>query len=152
MGNMLLAAATSTPSKSSGNAGLSYLIVIVLLGVFYFVIFRPQRRRRQQAASMQNTVEPGANVRTTAGIYGTVVSVDDVDVVVQIAPGVEIRMLRRAIMEVLPDDADNPPSAQSPSPGAEDADRPGGAKDDLGADDVHDDVRSDEKDSGDRNF
>jgi preprotein translocase subunit YajC len=141
MGNMLLAA---TPSKSSGSPALSYLIVIVLLGLFYLVIFRPQRRRRQQAAQMQNAVVPGQSVRTTAGIYGTVVSVDDVDAVVQIAPGVEIRMLRRAIMEVLPDDADGPHS-----PGAEDADSPGGAKDDFGGDD---DARSDERDSGERNF
>jgi preprotein translocase subunit YajC len=149
MGNMLLAA---TPSKSSGSPALSYLIVIVLLGLFYLVIFRPQRRRRQQAAQMQNAVVPGQSVRTTAGIYGTVVSVDDVDAVVQIAPGVEIRMLRRAIMEVLPDDADAPPSAASPSPGAEDADSPGGAKDDFSADGIHDDGRSDGRDSGDRNF
>ena len=33
---------------------------------------------------------PGQRVRTTAGIYGTVISGDDRDVVVEIAPGVEV--------------------------------------------------------------
>jgi len=38
-------------------------------------------------------------------MYGTVVSGDDRDVVIEIAPGVEVTMLRRAVMEVVSDDA-----------------------------------------------
>ena len=36
-------------------------------------------------------------------MYGTVVAVEDQDVVLEIAPGVEVRFLRRAIMAVVPD-------------------------------------------------
>ena len=36
-------------------------------------------------------------------MYGTVVSVEDQDVVLELAPGVEVRFLRRAIMDVVPD-------------------------------------------------
>ena len=64
---------------------------------------------------------PGQRVRTTAGIYGTVISGDDRDVVVEIAPGVQVTMLRRGIMEVVPeDDQGGTPSAQpTPDTGAE---------------------------------
>ena len=48
---------------------------------------------------------PGQRVRTTAGMYGTVVSGDDRDVVIEIAPGVEVTMLRRADHGVVSDDA-----------------------------------------------
>jgi preprotein translocase subunit YajC len=36
-------------------------------------------------------------------MYGTVVSVEDQDVVLELAPGVEVRFLRRAIMDVVTD-------------------------------------------------
>ena len=96
---MILAAST----KSSGTNLLPILIIVVLFGVLYMTMIRPQRARRQQAQQMQNTVAPGSRIRTTAGIYGTVVSVEDPDVVVEVAPGVNIRMLRRAVMEVVQD-------------------------------------------------
>lgn len=73
---------------------------------------------------MQTAVVPGQRIRTTAGMYGTIVSVDDRDVVVQIAPGVEIQMLRRAVMDVIPDDepADGTQTPPETEPGDSPAD------------------------------
>lgn len=102
MGNHLVAVAAAT--KSSSSSFLPLLIIVVLFGLFYVAIIRPQRNRQRQAAQTQNQVVPGQRVRTTAGIYGTVVSGDDRDIVVEIAPGVQITMLRRAVMEVVPED------------------------------------------------
>ena len=106
--------------KSSGGAGsfLPLLIIIVLFGLFYFVIIRPQRNRQRQAQQTQNQVMPGQRVRTTAGIYGRVVSGDDRDVVLEIAPGVQIQMLRRGIMDVVPEDDQ---AGTTASPAATDA-------------------------------
>ena len=99
MGNMYLAAAKS----SSGN--YTFLIVIVVLfGLLYFVMIRPQRNKQRQAQAMQGRVQPGQRVRTTAGMYATVVNADDTDVVLEVAPGVHLRFLRRAVMDVLPDE------------------------------------------------
>jgi len=109
MGNMILAAAQA----KKGSSLLPFLIIAVLFGLFYFLMIRPQRNRQRAAAQMQSTVIPGQHIRTTSGIYGTIVSADDRDVVVQIAPGVEIRMLRRAVMDVIPDD-DPADGTQSP--------------------------------------
>ena len=99
--------AADAASKSSGSA-LTFPILIVLVFVgFYFLMIRPQRRRQQQVAQQQNTVAPGARVRTTAGMYATVTDVDGDDVVLEVAPGVEVRYLKRAIMEVIaPGDAE----------------------------------------------
>jgi preprotein translocase subunit YajC len=100
MGNMHNLAASS-----SGGGSYTFLIVIVVLfGLLYFVMIRPQRNRQRQAQQMQRTVQPGQRVRTTAGMYATVVEADDQDVVLEVAPGVHMRFLRRAVMETLPDD------------------------------------------------
>ncbi len=101
MGNHLAVAAAINSSRGSF---LPLLIIVVLFGLFYVAIIRPQRNRQRQAAQTQTQVLPGQRVRTTAGIYGTVISGDDRDIVVEIAPGVQITMLRRAVMEVVPDD------------------------------------------------
>ncbi len=100
MGNMHYLAASS-----SGGGSYTFLIVIVVLfGLLYFVMIRPQRNRQRQAQQMQNTVRPGQRVRTTSGMYATVIDADDQDVVLEVAPGVQMRFLRRAVMETLPDD------------------------------------------------
>ena len=94
-------AAADAASKSS-RSSLTFPILIVLVFVgFYFLMIRPQRRRQQAVAQQQKTVNPGARVRTTAGMYATVTAVDGDDVVLEVAPGVEVRYLKRAIMEVI---------------------------------------------------
>ncbi len=94
-------AAADAASKSSSSA-LTFPILIVLVFVgFYFLMIRPQRRRQQAVQQQQKTVNPGARVRTTAGMYATVTAVDGDDVVLEVAPGVEVRYLKRAIMEVI---------------------------------------------------
>jgi preprotein translocase subunit YajC len=101
MGNINYLAAAG--KSSSGNYTF-LLVIVVLFGLFYFVMIRPQRNRQRQVQQMQQQVMPGQRVRTTAGMYATVIAADDNDVVLEIAPGVQARFLRRAVMDVLPED------------------------------------------------
>ncbi|MET7331350.1 preprotein translocase subunit YajC [Nonomuraea sp. NPDC005650] len=80
--------------------------LILLVVVFYFLLIRPQRKRQQEALQMQNSLAPGARVMTTTGLFGTVVAVDNEDVVLEIAPGIETRWVKAAIGRVVtPGDA-----------------------------------------------
>jgi preprotein translocase subunit YajC len=97
---MGITAAAAAAKSSSSSYTFILLIVVVFVGL-YFLMIRPQRRRQQQAVQQQKTVSPGATVRTTAGMYATVVEADDTDVVLEIAPGVNVRYMKRAIMEVI---------------------------------------------------
>jgi preprotein translocase subunit YajC len=119
MGTHPLVAAAAAATKSSSGSFLPLLIIVVLFGLFYVTIIRPQRNRQRAAAQTQTQVVPGQRVRTTAGIYGTVVSGDDRDIVVEIAPGVEVTMLRRAVMEVVPEDDQGGMPIPEPEPEAE---------------------------------
>jgi preprotein translocase subunit YajC len=119
MGTHPLVAAAAAATKSSSGSFLPLLIIVVLFGLFYVTIIRPQRNRQRAAAQTQTQVVPGQRVRTTAGIYGTIVSGDDRDIVVEIAPGVEVTMLRRAVMEVVPEDDQGGMPIPEPEPEAE---------------------------------
>ena len=120
-------AAAAAATKSSFNPSTLILILVVVVG-FYMLMIRPQRRRQQQAQQRQNSVQPGARVRTTAGMYATVVEVDGDDVVLEVAPGIEVRYMRRAIMDVV-------------SPGEETEETETDSAEDVeDVDDVQDDV------------
>jgi preprotein translocase subunit YajC len=110
MGDIILAASTKPPSHTNL---LPILIIVVLFAILYMTMIRPQRNRQRAAQQMQSTVVPGQRIRTTAGIYGTVKSIEDQDVIVEVAPGVNIRMLRRAVMDVVQDGGTG--SARGPS-------------------------------------
>ena len=88
-------------SKSSGFNPSTLILILIVVVAFYLLMIRPQQRRRQQAQQKQNNVAPGATVRTTAGMYATVVAVDGDDVILEVAPGVEVRYMRRAVMDVV---------------------------------------------------
>ena len=155
---MGIISAADAAAKSSGSA-LTFPILIVLVFVgFYFLMIRPQRRRQQQVAQQQKTVSPGAQVRTTAGMYATVIEVDGDDVVLEVAPGVEVRYLKRAIMEVI-SSADADETFEDGDPAAfdedvqdeetsgtyEDSDSVKSAEDGLA--DSHDDLAKSDKDN-----
>ena len=100
MGDVILAASTS---KSSGSGYIFLVAIVVLFGLLYFVTIRPQRNRQRAALQTQSQIQPGMRVRTTAGMYATVTAVEDQEVVLEVAPGVNVRFLRRAIMDVVSD-------------------------------------------------
>jgi preprotein translocase subunit YajC len=121
-GNLILAAS----SKPSSSNDTFLLVIVVLVVLFYFVLIRPQSKRRRQVMEQQRQAQPGQRVRTTAGMYATVVAVEDDDVILEVAPGVHSRFVKRAIMEVLPDDSpdgtgyDGEPFSEEEAPAADD--------------------------------
>jgi preprotein translocase subunit YajC len=113
MGTMALAAAAaSSTAKTSSSSSL--LLIVVVFGIMILFMFRSQRRRQQRTQDTQRQIMDGTRIRTTFGVYGTVVDSDDKNVIVEVAPGVRIKMVRQAIMAVVPDD--EPDGVRPPSP------------------------------------
>jgi len=94
-------------SKGGSSSLVTLLPIAALIAGFYFLLIRPQKNKQRKQAELQNQVEPGQRVMTTAGMFATVVEIDDDGVVLEIAPGVEARFVRQAIGQVLPDDIDD---------------------------------------------
>ncbi|MGX7674816.1 preprotein translocase subunit YajC [Plantactinospora sp. DSM 117369] len=77
------------------------LMIVLLFVVMYFMMIRPQQKRRREAEQMQSSIGPGDEVVTIGGLYGTVTSVDDETVMLEVAPGVQTRYARPAIARVV---------------------------------------------------
>jgi preprotein translocase subunit YajC len=87
-----------TSLAQTGGAGTSSLIFLVLMVVlFYLLLIRPQQRRARQQRELLSGVQVGDEVVTIGGMHGTVREVDDGEVVLEIADGVEVRFLKSAI-------------------------------------------------------
>jgi preprotein translocase subunit YajC len=118
MGSSSPTVATAAAATGSSGSSTFIILIIVFIGLIYFMAIRPGRNRQKKVMQQQNTVRPGARVRTTAGMYATVVAVDGDDVVLEVAPDIEVRYLKRAIMEVLAP-GDEPAEDEAEPEGAE---------------------------------
>ena len=73
------------------------IYLVILVAAFYFLIVRPQRRNAMIRRQLLNAVEVGDEIVTTGGVYGTVVSIDDDTLEVEIAPDVVVKIARGAV-------------------------------------------------------
>jgi preprotein translocase subunit YajC len=100
-----------------------YFFIIAIIAVFYFLIIRPQKKRQKDQAELISSLVAGAEIMTIGGLYGTIVSIDDDRVRIEVADGSELEFAKSAIARVLPpsiddvdDDADDAGSDEGEQP------------------------------------
>lgn len=87
----------ATAAPGSGG-GLSTILLLALpFAVLLYLMFT-QRKRARAVAEAQAGLEVGQQVMAAAGIFGTISAIDGDVVHLEVAPGVVIRVARRAIV------------------------------------------------------
>lgn len=86
------------------NYGLIILLAALLVFMFWSSRRRLQKQKAEQEERARQTV-PGAEVLLQGGLYGTIVSYDpenlDQPAIVEVAPGVNIKVHSQAILRVV---------------------------------------------------
>lgn len=79
------------------------LALIAVAGVLIVFMFLSSRRRRREAEDMRARIVPGAEVMTSFGIYGTLVSIDEEknEALIESTPGTRFRVHTQAIAKVV---------------------------------------------------
>jgi preprotein translocase subunit YajC len=85
------------------------LWIVAIAAIFWLLIIRPAQRRQKEIAQVQASLATGETVVLTSGIFGTVSSADDGFLMVEIAPGVVIKVARAAVGSVVRDDTYDEP-------------------------------------------
>ena len=101
---MLISTAyAQTGGASPGGDMFSFFLPLILIFViFYFLLIRPQQKRQKQHQAKLASARRGDKVLMGGGIHGTVVKVvDDNDVVVKIAEGVDVKVLKSTLIDVI---------------------------------------------------
>src|SRR6266498_4072272 len=88
------------------SQGASFIFIALMFGFFYFLIIRPQRKRMTDLQSLQRSLELGDEVVTMGGFLGTIRRFDGDIVTLELSPGTEARVNRRAISAKI--DGDQP--------------------------------------------
>jgi preprotein translocase subunit YajC len=93
-----------------------FILITVLLLLMWLLLIRPQRRRQLQQQHMINTLQVGSEVVTAGGLYGTVTALEEEEVRLEVAEGVEVRVAKRAVAGVLPEEEEpeEPEGAEEP--------------------------------------
>jgi preprotein translocase subunit YajC len=103
---------------------VGYLIILIaLFAALWLFLIRPQRRRQVQQTRMQDQLASGDEILTAGGIHGTVRGIEDEVVQLEIAPGTIVRLDRRAVAAVVPDETE--PEAEEIEAEPEDSPSPG---------------------------
>ena len=81
-------------------AGNPLVIMIPLFGLFYFMIIRPQQKRMKEHQTMVSALKRGDTVVLNSGVIGKVTRVDETEAQVEIATGVNIKVVKSMVSEV----------------------------------------------------
>ncbi len=77
------------------------ILLPLFFAVFYFLLIRPQQKRVKEHAELVRSIEPGDDVLTNGGLYGTITTIDGQIAEMEIADGVVVRIQRAAVAELI---------------------------------------------------
>jgi preprotein translocase subunit YajC len=100
---MLSLALSSVLAQAAGGGYSQIFFLLVIVVVFYLMLIRPQQRKAKQHQELVKSIGTGDVIVTIGGIHGTVHTIDDETVRIEVAPGTVITMARAAVARRLVD-------------------------------------------------
>ena len=79
------------------------ILLAGLLVVMIFFTWRSSRKRKADAEETQTKLQPGAEIMTQHGTFGTLISLDDEknEAIIETTPGTRLRVHRQVIVRVV---------------------------------------------------
>ena len=82
------------------NGWKTAIMMVAMVLVFYFFLIRPQSQEAKKEAAYRESLKPGDQIMTAGGLHGTIVSTDDPQAVLEIAPGTRIKVAKTNIKPI----------------------------------------------------
>ncbi|OUM87230.1 MAG: preprotein translocase subunit YajC [Bacillus thermozeamaize] len=79
----------------------AFLPLILMLVVFYFLLIRPQQKRQKERMAMLDALKKGDKVITIGGLHGTIVDLNDDQVVLRVNENTKLTFERHAVNTVV---------------------------------------------------
>ena len=93
---------------AAGSAGaappgwMQFLPIIGMVAIFWFLIIRPQMRQQKAHREKVAGMKKGDQVVTAGGVLGKVVKVDDNYAEIEIAKGVQVKVVKATVGDIVP--------------------------------------------------
>ena len=95
--------AEEAPQTQTDASPFGQFSLLMMGGVFllmYFLLIYPQRKEEKRKKKMLSTLQKGDPVVTNSGILGTVASVKENSIFINVGDGTKIEFLRSAISQL----------------------------------------------------
>ncbi|MBR1778422.1 MAG: preprotein translocase subunit YajC [Alphaproteobacteria bacterium] len=93
-----VAAAAAVDPAAAVNPLRILLQFLVIFAVFYFFLIRPQQKKLKEHQLMQMNISRGDTVVTFGGIVGKVIRSNQDDLLIEIADGVRVVVVRERVL------------------------------------------------------
>ncbi len=81
------------------------LLLVAMFAIMYFLMIRPQQKKMREDQEMRNQLAEGDRVLLTSGIFATIAHVGERQMIVELAPGLEVTILKGNVArKVTPED------------------------------------------------
>jgi preprotein translocase subunit YajC len=97
---LLALAGPARPGESNPFASL--IMMGLIFAIFYFVLILPMRRKQKKQETLVNGLKSGDHVVLNAGIFGTIVGVEETAFLVRIDDKTRIKVLKSAVAGLAP--------------------------------------------------
>ncbi|ESQ76374.1 preprotein translocase subunit YajC [Asticcacaulis sp. AC402] len=95
------AQAAGAAAPSGTDSLLSMLPMLIgFIAIMYFFMIRPQQQRAKQHKAMITALKRNDTVILSSGLIGKVTRVEDAEIMIEIATGVNVRVVKAMITEV----------------------------------------------------
>ena len=94
------AQAAGAPASGPESMFLQFAPFVLIFVVMWFLLIRPQQKKAKEHRAMVAALKRGDRVVTNGGIYGQVSHVADDHLMIEIADGVKIKVVRDAVSAV----------------------------------------------------
>jgi preprotein translocase subunit YajC len=76
--------------------------LIAIVAIFYFLVFMPMQKQKKQQAQMLADLQTGAEVLTTGGIVGTIVSITGDLLILRVKPdNIKLQLSRASVASLV---------------------------------------------------
>jgi preprotein translocase subunit YajC len=76
---------------------MGILIVLIFFAVAWVLLILPRQRELRRHQALMTQLEVGDEVIMSSGVYGTIRSIDGDHVMLEVAPGIELKIAKRAV-------------------------------------------------------
>jgi len=98
----LLIALTGTARPGEPNPLSSLVMMGLIFAIFWFVLILPMRRKQKKLEELVKQLKSGDRVVLNAGIFGTIVGVEDDSFLVRVDDKTRIKVLKSAVAGLAP--------------------------------------------------
>ena len=88
--------------QTAANPVASFLPLIAIVAIFYFLVFMPMQKQKKAQAQMLANLQAGAEILTTGGIIGTIVSIAGDMLILRVKPdNIKLQVSRASVASLV---------------------------------------------------